>query len=259
MIEQILSGSEVYFQLARFFIVFAAGIFLTRAVFMPLTAKLMTRKGSTKKAKHSIENISGLIGLFSTLLIALQAASFGNLLTILGTIAAAATVAIGFGMRDQVASLVAGVFIQTDNPFVKGDYIKVNDTEGRIKEINLRTTKLNAQNDTKIVPNNILTANTVRNFTRGNRTADSIKVTVKMDKIEKAKEVLGEAVSESEDVLKKPEPEISQTGLEEGKAELEANFWTKDTAGIREIRSRILRNYTDKAAKERLYLEEKED
>ena len=165
IVEQILSGSNIYFQLARFFIVVFAGVLLTRAVVMPLSVKLMSRRNSSKKAKHSLENITGLFALFTTLLIALQAASFGNLLTILGTIAAAATVAIGFGMRDQVSSLVAGIFIHTDNPFVKGDYIKVTETAGKIKEINLRTTKLNSENDTQIVPNNILNSNTVQNFT----------------------------------------------------------------------------------------------
>ncbi|MFB6182515.1 MAG: mechanosensitive ion channel domain-containing protein [Candidatus Nanohaloarchaea archaeon] len=125
---------------------------------MPTTRKILQIRGKQKKSIHSVENIVGVIGLFITFTVGLQAAKFGNLATILGAIAAALTVAVGFGMRDQISSLVAGILIQLDNPFVKGDYIKVNDQEGKVKEINLRTTIINGKNNEKLVlPNNVLT------------------------------------------------------------------------------------------------------
>lgn len=111
---------------------------------------------------------------------------------------------------------MAGVFIHTDNPFFKGDYIKVGETEGRVKEINLRATKLNTGNDEKIVLNNILTTNTVHNYSTGNRTSDSIEIKVNGDKAEQAEKIILKSCQEQEEVLEKPEPEVKYTSVDEG-------------------------------------------
>lgn len=256
MIDQILSGSDVIFQLARFFIVIAAGVSLTRAVLMPSSRRLMSRRDSSKKATHSLENIIGLTGLFLTLLVALQAASFGNLVTILGTLAAAATVAIGFGMRDQVASLVAGVFIHTDNPFVKGDYIKVDGQEGRIKEIRLRTTKLNSGGSERVVPNNILTTKTVENLSRGTKTTCRVEVKVPGDKVERAESILGKVLEKQEEVLEKPSPSIKYGDIEEGEVKLVSEFSVKESTDMSQVRSSVLREFNDRAWNRDVYEKE---
>jgi len=51
-------------------------------------------------------------------------AGFGNFLQSLATIAAAATLAIGFAMQDVLQNFVAGIFIYTDRPFRIGDWIE---------------------------------------------------------------------------------------------------------------------------------------
>ena len=67
------------------------------------------------------------------------------------------TVAVGFGMRDQVGNLVSGIFIHFDNPFIKGDYIKVEETEGVVQEIHLRETIINGAGSEKtMIPNSKL-------------------------------------------------------------------------------------------------------
>lgn len=253
MIEQILSGSDVIFQVARFFIVIAAGVSLTRGVLMPLGRRMMSRRDSSKKAVHSFENMIGLTGLFLTLLVALQAASFGNLVTILGTLAAAATVAIGFGMRDQVSSVVAGVFIHTDNPFVKGDYIRVDDQEGRVKEIRLRTTKLKYGRTERVVPNNILTTKTVENLSRGNRTNSRIEIRAPGDKAEKAESILGRVLEEDGDILEGPAPSIRLGDIEEGEVKLVAEFSVKESTDLSQVKSSVLRDFNERAWKKDVY------
>lgn len=257
MIENLLYSDQIYFQLARFLVTLVLGVLTTRAVLMPLVVKIMSRRGTSTKAKHSIENIVTLIGLFIALLVALQAASFGNLLTILGTLAAAATVAVGFGMRDQVASVVAGVFILTDNPFVKGDYIKVNDTEGIIKDISLRTTTLNGKNNAEqIVPNNILTTNVVKNYTRDNITKVSIETLIESDKAEIASDLLLNSINENKGTLDKPEPEIRFRKISEGKTDMEATFWIRNAGKVKSTRSSVLQDYSERAKKEGLFEKE---
>lgn len=259
MLENLIYSNQIYFQLARFTVTLVLGILFTRAILMPVVVKIISSRDTSKKAKHSIENIVTLIGLFTALLIALQAASFGNLLTILGTLAAAATVAVGFGMRDQVASVVAGVFILTDNPFVKGDYIKVNETEGIIKNISLRTTTLNGKNNAEqIVPNNILTTNVVKNYTRGNVTKVSIETLIDSDKAETASDLLLKSISENEGTLNKPEPEIRYRKISEGKTDMEGTFWIKDAGKVKSTRSSVLQDYSNRAERKGLFEKEKD-
>lgn len=251
MIDQFLTSQQVYFQLARFVIAIALGTIIIRTVLMPLTRRAMSRKGSDIKARHSMENIVGLTGLFLTFIIALQAGDFGNLVTVLGTIAAAMTVAIGFGMRDQVSSIVAGIFIHTDNPFVKGDYIKVNEYEGVVKEIKLRATTLNGKNDEKqIVPNNLLTTNVVKNQTKGRRTKAGLDLKISSENLEKASELLVNSATEQEEVLNNPGPEVNYSGIEDGKIETKLAYWLNGSDKVKSVRSKVLKTFAQKMAEE---------
>ncbi|MFB6180409.1 MAG: mechanosensitive ion channel domain-containing protein [Candidatus Nanohalobium sp.] len=139
--EALITQEKIYIQLAKFFFTLLTGVIITRAVLMPLTKKAFQKRGDLK-ASHSFENLAGITGLFLSLTIPLQVGGLGDLATIIGAVAAALTVAVGFGMRDQVASVVGGIFIHLDNPFIKGDYIKTGETSGKIKEIKLRATVL---------------------------------------------------------------------------------------------------------------------
>ncbi|MFB6144328.1 MAG: mechanosensitive ion channel family protein [Candidatus Nanohaloarchaea archaeon] len=256
----LLNSQLVYFQLARFVLALFAGIFLTKAVLMPATRRVLVRKGSSKKARHSMENIVGLIGLFATLTVALQVGDFGNLVTILGTIAAALTVAVGFGMRDQVANIVAGIFIHTDNPFVKGDYIKINDYEGVVDEIKLRATTLNGRNTRKqVVPNAMLTNNVVKNYTKGHRTKTDIDLKLKPGILEEASKLLEQAAAEHEDVLENPALQVRYNGMDEDKMLTELQYWVEDSKDAKDVRSEILKEFNARAKEEGLFEEKKEE
>lgn len=259
MIDQFLNSQDIYFQLARFIIVIVLGTLVTRTALMPFTRRAMARKGSDVKAKHSMENLVGLIGLFITFVVALQAGDFGNLVTVLGTLAAALTVAIGFGMRDQVSSVVAGIFIHTDNPFVKGDYIEFDEFEGVVKEIKLRTTVLNGNNDEKqIVPNNLLTTNVVKNRTKGRGTRSVLEVQVDSKHMEKASEILMKATEDQDEILSSPSPKIGYKSVEDGKIVVRMNYWLRDSERVKDVRSQVLKTFVSSSAEEGIF-DQKED
>jgi small-conductance mechanosensitive channel len=66
-------------------------------------------------------------------------------------------VAIGFGTRDLLASLVAGVMIIFDRPFQVGDRVKFAGEYGDIVLIGLRSVKLRTLDDSIVtIPNNLL-------------------------------------------------------------------------------------------------------
>lgn len=124
-------------------------------------------------------------------------------------------------MRDQISSLVAGIFIHTDNPYVKGDYIKVDEFEGVVKEVRLRATVIETDKDPKqVVPNNMVTTKTLNNFTRGRKTRRNIEITSEPEKAEETLSILKEAVEGVDAVWQKPAPSSSFEGMEDGKMKL---------------------------------------
>jgi small-conductance mechanosensitive channel len=76
-----------------------------------------------------------------------------ELLVLLG---GGAAVAVGFAMKDLVASLVAGVTIMIDRPFQLGDRVRFGGQYGDVVAIGLRSVKLQTLNDSTVtIPNNM--------------------------------------------------------------------------------------------------------
>ncbi|MFB6174481.1 MAG: hypothetical protein ABEJ87_00720 [Candidatus Nanohalobium sp.] len=74
----LLNGTSAYIQLVRFFIALIIGVALTRLLLIPLTRKLVGRRADSK-AVQSLGNLVGVLGLFVSFTVALQAGEFGNL------------------------------------------------------------------------------------------------------------------------------------------------------------------------------------
>ncbi|MDY6768829.1 MAG: mechanosensitive ion channel [Candidatus Nanohaloarchaea archaeon] len=240
----LIGGAGVYFQLARFFLVFVLGLAVTRAVAMPIVSRLVDE--TDKKRFYSAANLVGVIGVFVSLTVELQAAAFGNLVTVLGTVAAALTIAIGFGMREQVGHLVSGLFIQLDNPFVKGDYIQSEKVDGTVKEIKLRETRVRSPTgETVSVPNSYLSNNPVQNRTRGRVTTDTFTVHVPMDTAEQAEELFHEVVEDNENVLDDPSPAVFFADIsDDDEVVMQFRYAIRDSDNTKEVRDALLRVFT---------------
>lgn len=248
MIETFISlwsGSSIYVQLFRFLVVLVIGTSLTRVVLVPVVKRLYPK--NDEKALHSLENLTVIFGLFIAFTLALQAGSFGGLVGLITALGAAVTVAVGFGMRDQVSNLVAGLLIHLDNPFIKNDYIKVGDTEGVVKDISLRATTLNGgKNKKQIVPNAMLTTGVVKNYTKASKTKASIETKVELKNAEEASNLLLESINESEETLESPKPDTSFRKIENNELEMDATFWVKKSSEVKNARSDVLKKYTGK-------------
>jgi len=119
-----------------------------------------------------------------------------------------AAVAIGFSLRDLMASLFAGVILLFDRPFQVGDRVTFADTYGEIKTIGLRAVRIRTLNDDLVtIPNSKFITDVVSS---GN--AGALDMMVAMDfhfplnaDIELIREILWETVHTSRFVyLKKP-------------------------------------------------------
>ncbi len=76
--------------------------------------------------------------------------------TALITGAGVITLVVGLGMQSLIADVVAGLFIVFENEFNVGDWITVGDFRGEVISIGIRTTKLRAVGNIKILNNNAI-------------------------------------------------------------------------------------------------------
>jgi small-conductance mechanosensitive channel len=92
---------------------------------------------------------------FATIMITILL-SFQISRDVLAILGGTAAVAIGFAMKDLVASIVAGVMIMFDRPFQVGDRVAFGGQYGDIVSIGLRSVKLNTLDDSMVtIPNNM--------------------------------------------------------------------------------------------------------
>lgn len=118
--------------------------------------------------------------------------------------------AIGFAFQDMTENLIAGIAMGIRKPFQIGDVIKADDVFGTVKVINLRNTLVeNFYGQLDIVPNKVLFRNTLTNYnTTGERRVEVPVGISYADDIEKAAEVLVEAINKKDFVKNKDETAV---------------------------------------------------
>ncbi len=69
--------------------------------------------------------------------------------------------ALGFALRDVISNVLAGALLLVYRPFTVGDHIKVSGMEGRVSDIDLRYTTLEAEGTRILIPNASLFTNAI--------------------------------------------------------------------------------------------------
>ncbi len=117
-------------------------------------------------------------------------------------------VALGFALKDISSSLMAGILILIDQPFQVGDRVKFEDTYGEVKEIGLRTVRIQTLDDNEVsIPNSKFLESEVASANAGELDMMvSMEFHISMtEDFELAKQILYEACTTSRYVfLEKP-------------------------------------------------------
>ena len=146
------------------------------------------------------------------LLIFTIATNFGVDTASVAALLASAGVAVGLALQGSLSNFAGGVLILILKPFVVGDYIieDNNKNEGTVKEIQLFYTKLTTlDNKTIIIPNGMLTNNSLTNVTEKTERKLDLKVDISYDSdLRKAKEILRRLIDQEERILKDEEIQV---------------------------------------------------
>ena len=75
------------------------------------------------------------------------------------------SLAVAFAAKDTVANLFGSLVIFIDRPFQVGDWVEIENNEGTVEEVNLRTTRLRTFSNSLItIPNQKLTVTSIINW-----------------------------------------------------------------------------------------------
>lgn len=146
-----------------------------------------------------------------------------------------AGLAVGFAAQSTLANFIAGITILLEQSFQVGDWVNINDNEGRVVVIALRTTHvLTRDNITVIIPNSNVASSVVTNLTSKNFIRFDIRMRIAFeDDIEKAREVILQVLADSEVVLKRPETSATIDEIGEYGVFFIVRFWVKPAAVAR--------------------------
>ncbi len=179
--------------------------------------------------KHSLAAGFGFLGFMVAALISF--AIMGGNLTNFALIAGALSVGVGLGLQNVVNNFVSGIILLFERPIKVGDWVIINGEEGKIKQINIRSTEVETfKRASLIIPNADLLSTTVTNLTHGNNWARygiNVGVAYGSD-TEKVRDVLLECAQNHKKVLKKPEPYVVFKDFGNSSLEFELRVYVSD-------------------------------
>ncbi|WP_394352076.1 mechanosensitive ion channel family protein [Halorussus salinus] len=216
-------------QAIYFVVAFVAIYVVGRLTVIPIVSRFLDRRNLDSHAKKPLLKITKFAVVFVAISVAFGAADYGNFLTSLATIAAAATLAIGFAMQDVIANFVAGVFIYTDKPFKIGDWVEWDggSYSGVVEDIGLRVTRVRTfDNELLTVPNSQLTDGVIKNPVEGDRLRLKFLFGIGYDDdIDEATEIIVEEAEAHPDIMDDPAPSVRLTELGDSSVGLQSRIW----------------------------------
>ena len=188
------------------------------------------RSGADKGVEQFVDSLLKY-GLYALLVFSLIS-SLGFDTTSVAAVLASGGVAIGLALQGSLSNFAGGVLILLLKPFVVGDYIieDTNGKEGTVKEIQIFYTKLSTiDNKTIVIPNGMLTNNSITNATAKDERQLDLRVGISYDAdIRQAKNVIEELLEKDECIIKNEQINVFVHELADSAVVLGIRAWVKN-------------------------------
>ncbi|MFM6991975.1 MAG: mechanosensitive ion channel family protein [Rhodoferax sp.] len=190
---------------------------------------LRSATGSELSLRKAVSNASRALLLFVGLMVALSA--IGIDLTALSVLGGALGVGIGFGLQKVAANYVSGFVILTERNLRIGDYVRVENFEGRITAINARYTVVRSPTGREsIVPNEMLVSTRVENLSLADAVvaqSTQVQVAYGSDPQRVVDALISCAVGQAR-VLRDPAPSVQLSQFAAEGMEFTLLYWIND-------------------------------
>lgn len=188
------------------------------------------RSGADKGVEQFVDSLLKY-GLYALLVFSLIS-SLGFDTTSVAAVLASGGVAIGLALQGSLSNFAGGVLILLLKPFVVGDYIieDTNGKEGTVKEIQIFYTKLSTiDNKTIVIPNGMLTNNSITNATAKDERQLDLRVGIAYDAdIRQAKNVIEKLLEKDECIIKNEQINVFVHELADNAVVLGIRAWVKN-------------------------------
>lgn len=225
-----LQDTPVTFMSLIIFIFFIVGFsFLASFVKRLLNKRVLPRFIKDSGLRYTLARMSQYVIVILGLFISFQ--FLGIDLTGLAVIFGFLSVGIGFGLQNVTSNFISGLIVLFERPISVGDRVEVNDIEGDVQEINIRSTKVKTlDNISIIVPNSQFVSQNVVNYSHGDPTYRlSINVGVAYGSdLENVLTALNQVAEESENVLKTPKHDVHLRNFGDSSWDMKLLVWVPD-------------------------------
>jgi small-conductance mechanosensitive channel/CRP-like cAMP-binding protein len=155
---------------------------------------------------------------------------------------------IGFAARSLIADLFSGIALHLDPPFKIGDWIEWKDGNeevlARVEQINWRSTRVHARDETKtiFIPNSTLsTVSVVNVFAPQGRTRQIIRVPLDPAvNLERATRVMLAAALTADGPLADPPPDVLVDAVGSDGITFHVRYWHDPVASVSKVRHSVL-------------------
>lgn len=223
--ELITFGLKVLAALVAFFV----GRLVIRWI-RKIVRRSFERSGADKGVEQFVDSLLKY-GLYALLVFSLIS-SLGFDTTSVAAVLASGGVAIGLALQGSLSNFAGGVLILLLKPFVVGDYIieDSNGKEGTVKEIQIFYTKLSTiDNKTIVIPNGMLTNNSITNATAKDERQLDLRVGISYDAdIRQAKSVIENLLIKDECIIKNEQINVFVHELADNAVVLGIRAWVKN-------------------------------
>ena len=224
--------------LIMFFVMVGVFALISKLLVRVASAQIFSRLTIDEGTQYTLSRISHYVIMVIGAVVAFQ--FIGIDLTGLAVILGFLSVGIGFGLQNITSNFVAGLILLFERPIKVGDRIIVDEQEGDVIEIKMRSTTIRTLNNIAvIVPNSNFVSSTVVNWSYGDRRVRlEIEVGVSYGSdLDAVVRVLKEVSGEHPEVLKLPAPDVLHTGFGDSAWNMKLRAWIAEPRRHLEVSS----------------------